>query len=135
MFEGDRATVKDNAQGGGENVLILGAGLVAAPAVEYLARKPGRTVTVASGIPGEATRLKTMLGNPPNVVPLTLDVVHQADEVKQNIDRASAVLSLIPATMHVPIIRHAISSHVPCITASYVSEEMQALDGAARAAG
>ena len=75
MFEGDRATVKDNAQGGGENVLILGAGLVAAPAVEYLARKPGRTVTVASGIPGEATRLKTMLGNPPNVVPLTLDVV------------------------------------------------------------
>ena len=30
---------------------------------------------VASGIPGEATRLKTMLGNPPNVVPLTLDVV------------------------------------------------------------
>ena len=90
---------------------------------------------VASGIPGEATRLKTMLGNPPNVVPLTLDVVHQADEVKQNIDRASAVLSLIPATMHVPIIRHAISSHVPCITASYVSEEMQALDGAARAAG
>ena len=47
MFEGDRATVKDNAQGGGENVLILGAGLVAAPAVEYLARKPGRTVTVS----------------------------------------------------------------------------------------
>ena len=50
MFEGDRATVKDNAQGGGENVLILGAGLVAAPAVEYLARKPGRTVTVSGMI-------------------------------------------------------------------------------------
>jgi alpha-aminoadipic semialdehyde synthase len=136
LSPGVNASVReDSSNSESEDVLVLGAGLVASPAIEYLARKPGRTVTVVSGVPGEATRLKNSLGNPPNVVPLTLDVVGQADDIRTNIERSSAVLSLLPATMHVPIIQHCIHAGVPAITASYVNEEMQALDAAARAAG
>ena len=73
LAPGARATVvnDESASDNNDNVLILGAGLVAAPAVEYLARKAGRTVTIVSGIPGEATRLKASLGNPPNVGTIT----------------------------------------------------------------
>ena len=117
-----------------ENVLVLGAGLVAGPAVEYLARKPGRTVTVVSGAPGESNKLKTSLGNPLNVVPMTLDAVQQADEVLNQIAKSDAVVSLLPATMHVPIVTHAIATGIPAVTASYVSDEMRALDSAAKAA-
>ena len=117
-----------------ENVLVLGAGLVAGPAVEYLARKPGRTVTVVSGAPGEAAKLKASLGDPQNVVPVQLDAVAQADEVLANITRSDVVLSLLPATMHVPIMEHAIKNGIPGVTASYVNDEMRALDAAAKAA-
>ena len=98
-----------------ENVLVLGAGLVAGPAVEYLARKPGRTVTVVSGAPGESNKLKTSLGNPLNVVPMTLDAVQQADEVLNQIAKSDAVVSLLPATMHVPIVTHAIATGIPAV--------------------
>merc|ERR1712166_310350 len=36
--------------------------------------------------------------------------------------------------MHVPIVTHAIATGIPAVTASYVSDEMRALDSAAKAA-
>jgi len=136
LSPGTHAHVKDETPvHGDQNVLVLGAGLVAAPAVEYLARTPGRTVTLVSGAPGEAAQLKASLGNPANVVAMQLDAVKQADDIMDNIASSDAVLSLLPATMHVPIAEHSIRSGVPLITASYVSDEMRALDGAAKAAG
>ena len=87
-----------------EDILVLGAGLVAGPAVEYMARKPGRTVTVVSGLSGEAQALCARLGNPANVVPMHLDAVEQLDEIDALIGNSSCVMSLLPATMHVPIV-------------------------------
>ena len=49
------ASASDN--GPVEHALLLGAGLVAAPAAELLSRKPNRIVTVVSSVPGEATAL------------------------------------------------------------------------------
>ena len=72
-----------------------------------------RVGKVVSGAPGESNKLKTSLGNPLNVVPMTLDAVQQADEVLNQIAKSDAVVSLLPATMHVPIVTHAIATGIP----------------------
>ena len=116
------------------DVLVLGAGLVAQPAVEYLSRATGRTVTVASAVPHEAQKLARALGRP-NVIPLTLDAQKDTQELHKRISDARVVVSLLPASMHVPVAEAAISAGVHVVTASYVSPEMRALDAKARAAG
>lgn len=118
-----------------ENILVFGAGLVAGPAVEYMSRKPGRTVTVASGLSGEAQALCARLGNPPNVVPMQVDAVGQTDVVDSLIQNSTCVMSLLPATMHIPIVESAIANGVHAVTASYTSDEMRALDQKAKRAG
>ncbi len=135
MAEGSSTAAVSPEETKTEDILVLGAGLVAGPAVEYMARKPGRTVTVVSGLPGEAQALRARLGNPPNVVAMHLDAVEQADKVDAMIGASSCVMSLLPATMHIPIVESAIAHGVPAVTASYVNEEMQALDAKAKAAG
>lgn len=45
------------------------------------------------------------------------------------------VLSLLPATMHIPIAKEAIRQGKHLVTASYVSQDMRRLDAEARAKG
>jgi len=45
------------------------------------------------------------------------------------------VLSLLPATMHIPVAKEAIRQGKHLVTASYVSQDMQRLDAEARARG
>ena len=56
---GSAASTSDSTPKGGavEHALLLGAGLVAAPAAELLSRAPNRIVTVVSSVPGEASAL------------------------------------------------------------------------------
>ena len=49
-----RATLGTTDGGEGESVLVLGAGLVAGPALEMLSRPTGRKVVIVSGVEGEA---------------------------------------------------------------------------------
>jgi len=117
-----------------QNVLILGAGLVAAPAVEYLSRDPNRHVVVASAVPSEAEQLVRKMGRA-NVSAITLDATAQPDELDRQISRSQAVLSLIPAPLHPQIASSCIRAGVNLVTASYVSPEMASLEEEAKAAG
>ena len=132
-------------------VVVLGAGLCAAPAVEWLSR-PERAwhVTVVSSAAGEAQALVRSLGRT-NVEAVTLDATPpqrgspppcpKAKEAVRSdgadaepswagvcalLAASDAVLSLLPASMHVPIARQCIQARTPLVTASYVSEEMGA---------
>lgn len=51
------------------------------------------------------------------------------------VGKADVVVSLLPATMHVPIAQESIAQGRHMVTASYVSAEMAALDSAAKAKG
>ena len=51
------------------------------------------------------------------------------------VGRADVVVSLLPATMHVPIAKECISQSRHMVTASYVSAEMAALDEQAKQKG
>lgn len=111
-------------------VLVLGAGLVAAPAVEYLSRRPSDTVELVSALPGEAEAMASRLGRR-NVRGATLSACPTAGSdwarVCSLVRRSDAVLSLLPAAMHAAVGRACIDGRVPLVTASYVSPEMAQL--------
>lgn len=117
-----------------DEVLVLGAGLVAGPAVEYLSRVPSTNVTVVSALAGEATNLVKAVGRT-NVQAVTLDAVKDFDQIVERIKKSTVVVSLLPATMHVPTARACIEAKVPLVNASYVSPEMKSLHEEAMEAG
>jgi len=114
-----------------KHVLILGAGAVARPAVSYLLEKEGVAVVVADQDPEKAEAL--VAGHPAGRA-VALDA-GDAPMLERTITGADIVVSLLPWTLH-PVISELCLAHGKhMVTASYVKEEMQALDRDARAKG
>ncbi|KAH9934612.1 saccharopine dehydrogenase [Amylocystis lapponica] len=114
-----------------KKVLLLGSGLVAPPAAEYVVRDPANHLTIACRTLATA---RALAGKLPNTTAVALDV---GDETA--LDAAVAahdlVISLVPYTFHAAVIRAAIKGHTHVVTTSYVSPAMRALDAEAKAAG
>lgn len=113
------------------NILILGAGFVAAPVVEYLNRRDENKLTIVSNILSEA---EALAGNNSNNVAKTADVTSSA-EMSELVKNSDLVISLVPYIFHVPVAKLCIEFKKNLITASYVSDEMRSLQQAARDAG
>jgi alpha-aminoadipic semialdehyde synthase len=130
-------------------VLILGAGRMCEPAVNYLtsterqfqAKKgsPGEnglicgrvSVVVASLYIEDAQKVVTSV---PNASAIQLDTSDVA-KLEDCVSKANVVISLLPADLHIPVAKACIKFKKHLVTASYVSESMQALDEQAREAG
>jgi saccharopine dehydrogenase (NADP+, L-glutamate forming) len=114
-----------------KDVLVLGAGMVARPLVDYLLARPEFRVTVASRTVAKAEAL--VAGRPRGVArPLN---VSDAEKLDADVAAADLVISLVPYVYHVAIAERCLAHGKALITTSYVSEEMRALDGRAREAG
>lgn len=111
-----------------KKVLVLGAGLVAKPLVEYLLFKGGFKVKVASRTVSKA---KDLIGTHPNGEALTLDVT-DAKTLETQIPEVDLVISLVPYAHHVTVANVCIKHRKPMVTTSYVSEAMKALDSQAK---
>ncbi|QRV95699.1 hypothetical protein RhiJN_23717 [Ceratobasidium sp. AG-Ba] len=108
---------------GKKTVLLLGSGMVARPAVDvFLGRKDVRLV-VASNNPAEA---RALVRDHPNAEVVSLDVSDKG-RVGELVGGADVVVSLLPATMHVPIAEECVKHRRHLVTASYISEGMKAL--------
>jgi len=118
-------------------VLVLGAGFVSGPLVEYLLRRPENSLTVASAAQKEVEVLVRRFGSRvrPEVVDIASTTAEALAATEALVCAADIVVSLVPASLHVGIARLAIKHQKHMVTASYVSPEMQALDDEARAAG
>ena len=114
-----------------KRVLLLGAGLVSRPLVAYLAAWPNIALTVGDLDPAKAAQV---LGGAERGRALAVSMDDGAG-LAALVAGADLVVSLLPYTLHVKVAKVAIAHRVPLITTSYVSAEMRALDGAARAAG
>ena len=114
-----------------KNALVLGAGLVARPLVEYLLARPDIEVTVADVEAGRAARL--VAGHPRG----TAAVLNIADRnaLAEAIGRAGVVVSMVPYTFHPVVAELAVEKGVSMVTASYVSPAMRALDARAKERG
>ena len=112
-------------------VLVLGAGLVARPLVEYLLGLEGFSVVVADV---EFARAERLVGGHARGRAERLDIADRG-ALAEAIGRADLVVSMVPYTFHPVVAGLAIDRGRHVVTASYVSPAMRALDAAARARG
>ncbi|MBE8725222.1 saccharopine dehydrogenase family protein [Flavobacterium hungaricum] len=109
------------------NVLILGAGRSASSLIRYLLAKSNEEnlhITVAD-LSLELAVKKTQ--QHPNAAPLALDIFNDAAR-KDAVSKASIVISMLPAHLHIEIAKDCLHFKKHLVTASYISDAMQALD-------
>lgn len=112
-----------------KKVLILGAGLVSKPMVDYLFRE-GFEVIIATRTKDKADKL--IKGHPAgkSVAWMTEDMNTLSDMVRDT----DLTVSLLPYRYHVDVAKLCLKHRKPLVTTSYVSPAMQALhDDAVRA--
>jgi len=114
-------------------ILLLGAGLVTRPLVEYLLKIPEFKMTIASRTESKA---KALIGDHPDGVAKAFDIETAPPvDLDTLVKEHDLVVSLLPAMYHVKVAEAAIRHKKLMVTTSYVSAEMQALDQAAKDAG
>ncbi len=113
-----------------KKVLILGAGLVAKPMVDYLLSQNFLVILATRTV----TKAEKILGNRKNGKAVHLLM---QDEVKldQLISNSDIVVSLLPYTYHVKVAQFCLKHKKSLVTTSYVSHEMQNLDDQAKERG
>lgn len=114
-----------------KQILVLGAGLVARPLVRYLMEQTGIRVTLADQVQKKADAL---IGSHPSGTAISMDVQNKENLFK-SVSGADIVVSLLPWKFHPAIARLCLDCGKHLVTASYVKEEMQSLDDAARQKG
>lgn len=111
-------------------VLILGAGLVVRPMVEFLLDN-NFTVRIATTTKEKADRM--IRGNPNgSSMKWSADDTVTLDRLVSEYD---IVVSFLPYRHHVTVAKACIKGKKPLVTTSYVQPEMKALDGDAKKAG
>lgn len=112
------------------DVLVLGAGHVAAPLVRYLIEK-GNRVTVASRTVCKAEALAEGSQLCTGIEYTSDDHEKLEDLVREH----KVTVSLLPYTLHAMVARECIKEGKHLVTTSYVSDEIMELDGRAKKAG
>lgn len=113
-----------------KKVLILGAGLVAKPMVEYLLEQ-GFSLLIASPMKERADDM--ISGNPMgSSLDWSMDDQPLLDKLIAEYDIA---VSLLPYKYHTDVAKICLKHKKPMVTTSYIQPQMMALDEAARNAG
>ena len=117
-----------------KNILLIGAGKSSNVLVDYLLKNAGENdwqIHIAD-IDPEAVEEKF----PKNEqLKITGFDIKNTDALNALIQDKDIVLSLLPSHMHVPVAEACIALKKNMLTASYISDEMKALDEAAQKAG
>ncbi|CAH1102551.1 unnamed protein product [Psylliodes chrysocephalus] len=115
-----------------KNVLILGAGRVASPLIEYLYRDKSVGITVAC----EQRDLGDALSNQyPGVESVYLNAAENPSCLQELVKKADVVVSILPAGLHPIVAKACVNEGVHMVTASYMSNEIKGLHEAAQNAG
>ena len=113
-----------------KKVLLLGAGLVSNPLVQYLLEQ-GYSLTVASRTVSKA---EALVKGHPNGTALALNV-KDGEALDNLVGSHDLTISLLPYTFHLKVAEASLKHKKPMVTTSYVSAEMDALDNRAKEAG
>lgn len=114
-----------------KHVLVLGAGLVAAPLVRRLLEDTDLSVVVASRTLAKAQGLVQGL---PRGVARELDA-RDADSLAELIRSTDVCVSLLPHSMHPLVAEVCLHERRHFVTTSYVSDAMRGMDRSAKEAG
>ncbi|MFO7866532.1 MAG: saccharopine dehydrogenase C-terminal domain-containing protein [Candidatus Aminicenantes bacterium] len=112
-------------------VLVLGAGSVAPPVIDYLLKQSGFELILADQYSARAEKL---IKDHPSGIAVGLDI-HQDKPLQAAVSSADIVISLLPYVFHSRIADACLKNKKNLITASYVSEELKSLDKQVRDSG
>lgn len=114
------------------NILIIGAGKSASYLIKYLldnSASENLHITIGDL---NVDNAKKLVGQHQNTAVIHLDVF-DANSRTAAVKKADIVVSMLPARFHIEVAKDCITYKKHMVTASYVSDEMQALDKAAKA--
>ena len=115
-------------------ILVIGAGKSASNLITYLIGKSEEEnlhVTIGDlSLENAQTHVK----DHKNATAILLDIFN-ADERKTAVQNADIVISMLPARFHVDVAKDCVAYGKHMVTASYISDEMQALDAEAKEKG
>lgn len=115
-------------------ILIIGAGKSTSWLIKYLAEKS--TTEKLSIILADLSldNAKKMAGNHPGTTPVALDIFKK-EERQEAVKSADIIISMLPARFHIEVAKDCVAYGKNMVTASYISEEMQALDNEVKEKG
>ncbi len=117
-----------------QNILLIGAGRSTYSFVEYI-KNHSESEDWYLTIADQSLELaQEKAGNHPRMEAVSFDVTDEISRVNA-ISKADVVVSMLPAHMHIPVAVDCIALGKHMLTASYINEEMKALDERAREAG
>jgi len=115
-------------------ILVIGAGKSASNLITYLIKKSEQEnlhITIGDlSLKNAATHVK----NHKNATAMVLDIFND-EERKKAVQNADIVVSMLPARFHVEVAKDCVAYGKHMVTASYISDEMQALDTEAKEKG
>ena len=115
-------------------ILVIGAGKSTSQLVNYLLSKSDTEdlhITVGDISIDNAQKL---INNHKNATAIRLDVFDKEDR-EQAIQAATIVISMLPARFHIEVARDCVTFKKSMVTASYISDEMEALDASVKEKG
>lgn len=115
-------------------ILILGAGRSASTLLRYLNTEAGKNDWKVLVGDLDLTLSRKKCEGLQHCEGIQIDIQNEENLVN-NIEKASIVISMLPANFHPLVAKHCLKAGVSMVTASYISEEMKALDAAAKKAG
>ena len=117
-----------------KNILIIGAGKSSSALVKYLldtSEQEALFITIADISTENANKL---INKHRNAKAIILDVFDKHQRQEQ-IQKADIVISMLPARFHLDVAKDCITFNKHMVTASYISDEMKALDAEAKKKG
>ncbi|WP_289046720.1 saccharopine dehydrogenase C-terminal domain-containing protein [uncultured Olleya sp.] len=116
------------------HILVIGSGKSTAYLIQYLLDKSTSEKLHITVGDINIDNAKAMIENHKNVTAITLDVFDQKSR-QEAVKNADIVVSMLPARFHIEVAKDCITFKKNMVTASYVSNEMQALDQDAKDSG
>ena len=115
-------------------ILVIGAGKSASNLITYLIGKSEQEnlhVTIGDL---SLENAKTHVKDHKNATAILLDIFNDAER-KNAVQNADIVISMLPARFHIEVAKDCVVYGKHMVTASYISDEMQALDAEAKEKG
>lgn len=116
-------------------VLLFGSGRVAKPVIKLFNQHKDVHITIATDDQTQANELISCIDGDGRGAFVSYKFPQDNEKLSNLVSNSDIVISLLPATMHMPVAKECVKQRRHLVTASYVSKEMQALHEEAKAKG
>ena len=117
-----------------KNILIIGAGKSSSALIKYLLDKSNEESLFLTIGDISTDNAKNLINNHKNAKAIVLDVFDK-EQREENIKKSDLVISMLPARFHLDVAKDCITFGKHMVTASYISDEMKALDAEVKEKG